>query len=91
MNIKVAGQSTNLLRLEVEEGNHEVLHLLVDKLLQDKDVSFAAYDKEHQLFEKYSLVIKTRKKDVKTVLNNAIKELTGEIDLFKKDLVSKIK
>ena len=86
MNTKILGQSKNTLRLEVSDGNHEVLHLLVQELLKDKDVAFAAYRKDHQLFETYTLLIKTNKKDAKTLLNKTIMKLCRDVTAFKKDL-----
>ena len=91
MEVKVAGQSDNLLKLEIEEGNHEVLNALVNKLLGDSDVTFAAYKREHPLFNKYSLVLRTGKKNAKTVFNTAVKDLSADINTFKKELLAKIK
>ncbi len=91
MDVKIAGQSDNMLRLEIEGGNHEILHLLVSKLLKDSDVSFAAYKKEHELFNKYSLVLRTKKRKAKLVFDQAAKELGIELEDFKKELVSKVK
>jgi DNA-directed RNA polymerase subunit L len=91
MNTKILGQSSNLLKLEVTGGNSEVLHLIVQGLLKDKGVTFAAYRQDHHLFDVYTLIIRTEKKKPKTVLNKTIKDLSADLDSFKKQLLKVVK
>ncbi|MBR9679176.1 MAG: hypothetical protein GON13_02830 [Nanoarchaeota archaeon] len=91
MNTKVLGKSTKMLRLSVTEGNHEVLNLLVKELLKDSDVTFTAYKKEHELFENYTLIIRTKTKDPTTIMNKALKNLSLTVETLRKQLVSIVK
>ena len=91
MNTKVLGKSTKMLRLSVTEGSHEVLNLLVKELLKDKDVTFAAYKREHELFENYTLLIRTKTKNPTTIMNKALKNLSLTVEALRKQLVSIVK
>jgi DNA-directed RNA polymerase subunit L len=80
-----------MIKLEVSGGNHETLHALVQELLKDKDVTFAAYRQEHQLFDTYTLMVRTAGKSPKTILNRAVMNLSAKLDAFKKQLLKVVK
>ncbi len=83
MELEVISSETNELVILIKGKKETILNLLVSKLLEDKSVEFAGYEKEHPLIENYTLTIKTNKGKPVTVLKKTIESLIKEFSSIK--------
>jgi len=79
MNLTIVNNEKNFLEVSFEGNAHTILNLIKSKLLDEKDVTFAGYNKPHPLLEKSSLIIRTKKEDPKKVLKKSIDEIIKEL------------
>lgn len=86
MELKVLKNEPHEIELVLKENRHTYPTLLVDRLLLDKAVAFAAYKHSHPLDSEAHLVVKTSGKAAKTCLLDAIKQIDSDLDDFEKQL-----
>lgn len=75
--------------IEVELENVTLAEILRVYLNKDSGVTFAAWKREHPT-EKPILAVRTKGKTAKKAINDAVEEISKELDKFEKDL-SKMK
>ena len=68
-----------------------IVHPLIDKLLDDKDVLLAAYKTGHPQLDKPILTVKTQRVNPETAVKNAADRLAEEIKSLKKEFEKAIK
>jgi len=82
MEIKILRKEKN--ELEVEFGNLTFPEILRVYLNKDSAVTFVAWKKEHST-KNPALLIKTKGKDVKSVLEHAVKEIVKDLEKIEND------
>jgi len=87
MEIKIL--ETTKDRTEIEIANLTIIELLRTYLNKNSSVTFAAWKREH-ITKNPILLIKTKGKDSKKVLNDAIKDIEKDLDKISKEF-SKLK
>jgi DNA-directed RNA polymerase subunit L len=75
MELRVIEKEKNLLRLEIIGEDHTFCNALRKELWNDSDVTFAGYKIEHSLIDNPILVLQTKTKSPKAVLEKAVKRL----------------
>ncbi len=83
MEIEVILSESNKLVLLIKGKKETILNLLVSKLLDDANVEFAGYEKEHPLIDNFTLTIKTKKGKPVVVLKKVIESLIKEFNALK--------
>ena len=83
MDIKVLKKEKNHIELEI--GNLTIAEILRVYLNKDSAVTFAAWKREH-ITKNPILKVKTVSKDVKSVIDKAVKDLTSDIEKLEADL-----
>lgn len=86
--MKVLEESKNSLKIEFEQIDQGFLNLIKAKLWQNKATEMAGFYIEHPEVGKPIFILKTKGADVKKVWNNAIAQLTEQIDKLKEQLKS---
>jgi len=82
MEVKVLKKEKNVI--EVEFDNLTFVEILRVYLNKDPAVTFVAWKKEHSTTNPV-LFVKTKGKDVKTVIDKAISEITKDIEKVESD------
>lgn len=75
MELRVIEKGKNLLRVGIVGEDHTFCNALRKELWNDGDVAFAGYKIEHGLVDNPVLVLQTKTKSPKTVLDGAVKRL----------------
>ncbi len=91
MEIKVLKNESNEMEFVLKDNRHTFPNLLRDRLLLDKAVTFAAYRLNHPLDSECQMIVKTSGKNVKTCLNDAVKQIDEDLDEFSKQLKKALK
>ncbi len=78
MKLKVVEEKGNELVIEIEGEEHSFPALLAWALLQDPNVDFAVYDKEHPLIGNAKLYIRTKRGSPWTALSKTVKTIEEE-------------
>ena len=90
MELNVLKKEKNILEIEVKGESIGFVNLLKEELWNDKNVDEAAYIKEHPYMSEPKIYVKTKGKDPKVVLQNAIKRIETQLkdlkDEFKRAL-----
>ena len=85
MKYKVVSKKANVLEFELQGEDHTFSALLVDKLLDDKDVDVAQYNIPHPLVGEPVFYLKTKKSKPEVVLKKSLADLKKDIKkLYKK-------
>ncbi|VVB74511.1 DNA-directed RNA polymerase subunit L [Candidatus Tiddalikarchaeum anstoanum] len=79
MKVEVVKSDDEFLEVKFDEDAHTILNLIKRKLLDNKKVTFAGYNKPHPLINDSTLIIRTKGENPKTVLKEAVKELQEEL------------
>jgi len=87
MEIKILKSSKN--EIEVELGSLTMVELLRVYLNKDSSVIFAAWKREHPT-KNPAILVKTKGKDAKKTINDAVKAITKDLDKLESDF-SKLK
>ncbi|NMB66755.1 hypothetical protein GYA25_01705 [Candidatus Woesearchaeota archaeon] len=82
MEIKILRENKN--ELEVELDSLSIAEILRVYLNKNDDVSIAAWKKEHPT-KKPVLFVKTKKDDVKKVIEKAVLEITKDLEKVEED------
>ncbi len=78
MKLKVQEEKNNELIIEIEGEEHSFPALVAWALLQDPNVEFAVYDKEHPLVGNAKLYIKTKRGNPWDALKKAVSTIESE-------------
>jgi DNA-directed RNA polymerase subunit L len=82
MEIKILRENKN--ELEVELDSLTIAEILRVYLNKNEDVEIAAWKKEHPT-KKPILLVKTKKVDVKNVIEKAVSEITKELEKIEEE------
>jgi len=88
MELNILAKEKNLLKIEIKGEGHTLCNAIRKELWNDDDVEISGYSVEYSLENSPILVIKTKSKDPKKVLEGAVKGLMAQnkqmLGLFKK-------
>ncbi|MFH0714962.1 MAG: DNA-directed RNA polymerase subunit L [Candidatus Diapherotrites archaeon] len=79
MELEVLKEEKNLLEFKIKGERHTFPALLKSKLLENPDVSFAAYTQRHPMDLDSQFVVRTKSKDAKKALVQAAEELDEDL------------
>lgn len=85
MELKVVKQNENALILEATNETVTFCNLIRGELWKDRNVSEAAYIKEHPYLEKPKIFVKTSRGKPQTALERAAKRLESKVAEFGKE------
>jgi DNA-directed RNA polymerase subunit L len=91
LNLKYIVEEKNHIEFELEGEEYSIPSVLKDILLEDPDVEFATYILGHPSRDPPKIVIKTKKKDAKKVLKEAIKKAISDFETIDKALTKSLK
>lgn len=82
MKVKVLESTNDKLVLDIKGDDHTISNLVKSQVVGSEYVTFAGYDKEHQLRDEIKMVVRTGKGKrpdtvVKSVVDYLVKELTS--------------
>ncbi len=87
MKINIIEEVNNEIKVEFEDDDiHTLPNLIVNEVLKDNSVEFAGYNVPHPLEKKAIIIIKTKRKDPKKVVFEAIERLKEEVKKFESAL-----
>lgn len=79
MNLSIINDEKNFLEVKFEGDAHSFLNLIKRKLIDNKEVAFAGYNKPHPLINDSLLVLRTAKAEPKKLFKEAVDELIAEL------------
>ncbi|EET90201.1 MAG: hypothetical protein UNLARM2_0640 [Candidatus Micrarchaeum acidiphilum ARMAN-2] len=88
MEAKIIKNDSKELQIEFEDGDITIPDLIVNAVINDKDVEFAGVEKDHPEVGKPRLVIKTLKKHPAKIVEEAIESIEKDTETIKK-MISK--
>jgi DNA-directed RNA polymerase subunit L len=91
MELNLISKDKKSVVIEFTEVKETLVHPLVDRLLADKDVIFAAYKTGHPQLDKPKLTVKTQKFKPETAVKKAADSLSDEVKLLKKEFEKSMK
>lgn len=91
MNLKYIVEEKNHIEFLLEGEEYSIASLLKDILLEDSEVEFVTYVMGHPRRDPPKMVIKTKKKDAKNVLKDAIKKAISDFESIEKALSKSLK
>ena len=91
MDLKIIKKTSKELELEVIGENETILNPIVQVLLQNNDVEYAAYMAENPESLKRRLYIRVKKGEPEDILKKAVKQLDDEVKTFSKNVEDKTK
>jgi DNA-directed RNA polymerase subunit L len=77
--------------IEFTDVKETLVHPLVDRLLSDKDVLFAAYKTGHPQLDRPKLTVKTQRVNPETAVKKAADSLSEEVISLKKEFEKAVK
>lgn len=86
MQIEVLKSSKDEIQFKIFDVDHTIGNLLKEELSDDSGVIMAGYRKEHPLLKYSVFVLRTKGKNPKTALNQAIGRLSDKLDEFSKKI-----
>lgn len=84
MDLEVIKQEKNVLEFIIKGERHTFAAMLKSTLLENPEVTFAAYTLKHPMDAQGHFLIKTKSKDAKKVLMEAADTLDEQLDEFEK-------
>ena len=84
MELELLTNESDYLEFVIKGERHTFPNLLKDKLLHDKSVVFVSYILKHPFDNDAVFSIRTSGKKPKKCLEDALKEIEGELDEFEK-------
>ena len=91
MELKTIKKTTKELELEITGETETILNPIIEVLLENEDVDYAAYFTEHPESNKRRLYIRVKKGAPEDYLKKAVKQLEEEVKDFSKNFESKSK
>jgi DNA-directed RNA polymerase subunit L len=91
MEINLISKEKKSVIIEFTDVKETLVHPLVDRLLSDNDVLFAAYKTGHPQLDRPKLTIKTQRVNPETALKKAADSLSDEVISLKKEFEKAVK
>ncbi|MEE9152235.1 MAG: RpoL/Rpb11 RNA polymerase subunit family protein [Thermoplasmata archaeon] len=91
MELNLVSKEKKLVVIEFTDVKETIVHPLIDKLINDKDVLLAAYKTGHPQLDKPILTVRTQRVNPETAVKNAADRLAEEIKFLKKEFEKAIK
>jgi len=91
MEIEVLKEEKNLFEFMIKGERHTLPNLLKTKLLDEPEVEFVAYKLNHPMDNDSVFVLRTKSKDPKKVLLDALKKIDSDLDEFTKAVKKSLK
>lgn len=91
MELKTIKKTGKELELEVTGENETMLNPIIQVLLENEDVDYAAYMADHPESNKRRLYLRVKKGNPKEILEKAVKQLEAEMKSFGKNFGGKSK
>ncbi len=91
MEIEVLKDEKNLFEFVIKGERHSLPNLLKTKLLDNEEVEFVAYKLNHPSDPDSIFVLRTKSKNPKTILADALKDIDKDLDEFEKELKKSFK
>ncbi|UCE74471.1 MAG: hypothetical protein JSV56_01855 [Methanomassiliicoccales archaeon] len=85
MELNLISKEKKSVVIEFTDVKETLVHPLVDRLLSDKDVLFAAYKTGHPQLDRPKLTVKTQRVNPETAVKKAADGLADEIKALKKE------
>ena len=87
MNITILEEKGNEIKFKFEDDDiHTIPNLIIKELLKSPSVEFAGYNVPNPLKKEAILVVKTKKKDPKKSIYEAIEKVLKDVKDFEKSL-----
>jgi DNA-directed RNA polymerase subunit L len=91
MELKKIKKTTKELEIEITDETETILNPITEVLLQNSDVEYASYMKDHPESTKRRLYIRVKKGKPEEILMKAVKQLEDEVKTFTKSIEGKSK
>jgi DNA-directed RNA polymerase subunit L len=91
MELNLISKDKKAVVIEFTDVKETLVHPLIDKLLSDKDVIFAAYKTGHPQLDRPKLTVRTQRVKPETAVKNAADSLSDEVVLLKKEFEKAVK
>jgi len=91
MELKTIKKTSKEIELEITGENETILNPIVQLLLQNEDVDYAAYMADHPESNKRRLYIRVKKGEPEDILKKTVKQLEDEVKTFSKTFEGKSK
>lgn len=91
MDLEVLKSEKNFVEFEIKGEQHSLPNLLKAKLLENPDVSFAAYTLRHPLDKNSVFALRTKSKPAVKALEEACASLLEDLEGFEKSLKKALK
>jgi len=91
MKLNTIKKDKNLLEVEVVGESVGFVNLIKEELWNDKAVDEAAYIKEHPYMVEPKIYVKTKEKEPKPIIQNAVKRILAQLKDLEKDFKRALK
>jgi DNA-directed RNA polymerase subunit L len=91
MELNLISKDKKSVIIEFTDVKETLVHPLVDRLLSDKDVLFAAYKTGHPQLDRPKLTVKTQRVNPETAVKKAADSLSEEVISLKKEFEKAVK
>ncbi len=91
MELNLISKDKKSVVIEFTDVKETLVHPLVDRLLSDKDVLFAAYKTGHPQLDRPKLTVKTQRVNPETAVKKAADSLSDEVISLKKEFEKALK
>jgi DNA-directed RNA polymerase subunit L len=91
MELNLISKEKKSVVIEFTDVKETLVHPLVDRLLADKDVLFAAYKTGHPQLDRPKLTVKTQRVNPETAVKKAADSLSDEVISLKKEFEKAVK
>jgi DNA-directed RNA polymerase subunit L len=83
MELKLVSKSKDSIEVEIAGEDETMLYPLQQKLLEDKSVVFATYEKGHPMLDNPKLIVKVKEGKPQAALKRAAKALANDFKQFR--------
>ena len=91
MDLKVLKNEAHEVEFVLKDNRHTFPALLRSCLLQDNSVVFAAYKLQHPLDSQSQFIVKTKGKSAKKALEDAVKQISKDLEELKEIAEKRLK
>jgi DNA-directed RNA polymerase subunit L len=91
MELNLISKDKKSVIIEFTDVKETLVHPLVDRLLSDKDVLFAAYKTGHPQLDRPKLTVRTQRVNPETAVKKAADSLSDEVISLKKEFEKAVK
>jgi len=82
--VEIVKQEKNMIEVDFGQVDHSLPHLMVERLIDHKDVDFVAYKVPHPIVSTPHLVLRTKKGDALKLFTDTLEEIKKDVESFKK-------